>query len=346
MDEKRGNTGNSFDSLREQCRQLGLFKRSKAAVFGEVIVVAVLWALAIVLRESNPVLAMLLAIVAAITLVWWIHDSGHDAFFESRAVSHKFIETLGLIFLGMPQIEYHYEVHRLHHAHTNIIGRDGALATGPVRWHYKQLRSLEDQFNKWQPLIWFAVALPLVWPLITARCIQTLWARKKWLRLSLIAVRWAVVLWIFRQDLSFVFVPPLVGGFVMGFVSSLNHFHMPMDDKRADVFPNSVFITTQNLRQRGFFATWITGGLNFHIEHHLFPTMPSKNLRYAAPLVERFAREHGLSYNICDSTQAIGKLYDQLRHPTTENPIPKKAATTNSDMDISLEAFLAGKAGL
>lgn len=320
MDEKRENSVKSFDSLREQCRELGLFQRSKTAVFGEVLFVVALWGTALMLRPHAPLLSLLLATVAAITLVWWIHDSGHDAFFESRPVSHKFIETLGLIFLGMPQIEYHYEVHRLHHAHTNIIGRDGALATGPVRWHYKQLRSADDRFSAWQPLIWFAVALPLVWPLITMRCIQTLWTRKKWLRLSLITARWAVALWLFRHDLTFLFIPPLIGGFVMGFVSSLNHFHMPMDDKRTDVFPNSVFITTQNLRQRGFFATWLTGGLNFHIEHHLFPTMPSRNLKYAAPLVEQFARENGLAYNQCDSTGAIRKLYLQLRHPTTANP--------------------------
>ena len=115
--------------------------------------------------------------------------------------SHLLIEATGVLFLGMPQIEYHYEVHRIHHAHTNIIGKDGALETGPVRWHVKQLRSAQDYFNSMQALIWFCVALPLTWPLVSIRCIRTLAERKKWARLAFIAVRWAVVLYVFRNDL-------------------------------------------------------------------------------------------------------------------------------------------------
>lgn len=309
----------NFDALRAQCKDLGLFERSQKDIFSELALVLALWATVVLIHPEAPFTSFVLAVIASITLVWWIHDSGHDAFFKTRKTSQLFIEAAGVIFLGMPQIEYHYEVHRLHHAHTNIIGKDGALETGPVRWHEKQLRSAQDKFSSVQALIWFGVALPLVWPLISIRCIQTLAKRKQWVRLSFIAARWVLVLWFFRNDLTLVFIPQLIAGFVMGFVSSLNHFHMPMDDKKQDAFPSSVFITTQNLAQRGLFATWITGGLNFHIEHHLFPTMPSRNLKYAAPLVEAYARQHGLQYSLCDSTQAIVKLFEQLQNPKHEH---------------------------
>jgi len=39
------------------------------------------------------------------------------------------------------------------------------------------------------------------------------------------------------------------------------------------------------------------GGLNYQIEHHLFPTMPRKNLRKVKPIVEQFCRERGVPYH-------------------------------------------------
>jgi len=38
------------------------------------------------------------------------------------------------------------------------------------------------------------------------------------------------------------------------------------------------------------------GGLNYQIEHHLFPAMPTPNLRKAQPMVERYCAEVGVSY--------------------------------------------------
>jgi fatty acid desaturase len=315
MDPNRRRVVESFDSLRREVEAKGLLRRSRFGVYGELVLITALYAVAISLLPISSIASFFLATIAAITMVWWIHDAGHSAYFTDRATSQKFIETFGILFLGMPQIEYHFEVHRIHHASTNIIGRDGALETGPVKWHYKQLKN-GATFSKYQAAIWFLVALPLVWPLITVRCVQTMWKRKLYARLALLALRWAIVLTLFSSHLWFLFLPTLFAGFVMGFASSLNHFHMPIHDEKQDVFPLSVFITTQNLSDRGFFATWITGGLNFHIEHHLFPTMPSSNLRKVQPLVRAFAEEHGLSYSECSSLRAIQKLNDRLQHPT------------------------------
>jgi fatty acid desaturase len=312
VDSNRRHTVESFDSLRRQVEAMGLLKSSRTRVFGELVFVVLMYALATLCLGTLASYG--LATIAAITLVWWIHDAGHAAFFEKKETSTIFIETLGVLFLGMPQIEYHFEVHRIHHAHTNIIGRDGALQTGPVKWHQKQLKT-GAKYLKAQSLLWFFVALPLTWPLITSRCVKTMWARKNYVRLALLTARWAIALTVFSNHLPFLFIPTLIAGFVLGFVSSLNHFHMPIDDRKQDLFPMSVFITTQNLNERGFFATWITGGLNFHIEHHLFPTMPSKNLRHVQPLVEKFARENGLQYEACASLRAVSKLHRRLRQP-------------------------------
>ena len=47
-------------------------------------------------------------------------------------------------------------------------------------------------------------------------------------------------------------------------------------------------------------SIWLMGGLNHQIEHHLFPSMPSVNLRAARPLVRAYCAEQGLPYTETD----------------------------------------------
>lgn len=39
----------------------------------------------------------------------------------------------------------------------------------------------------------------------------------------------------------------------------------------------------------GFFGEWFHGGLQYQVEHHLFPRLPRHNLKYASRLVKEFA---------------------------------------------------------
>ena len=54
-------------------------------------------------------------------------------------------------------------------------------------------------------------------------------------------------------------------------------------------------LTSRNVRGSRF-VDFLLGGLNYQIEHHLFPNMPRPNLRHAQPLVRAFCRQHHLPY--------------------------------------------------
>jgi fatty acid desaturase len=304
-----------FQSLKAKCQEVGGTKRPLIDVWMKVLLICLAFVGGSMLRVSAPILAFALASVGGITLVWWIHDAGHDAYFLSKKVSKIGIELMGLLFLGMPQIEYHYEIHRRHHGWTNVIGRDGALETGPIVWDPEMLGPKKTRPLANQNWVWFLIILPLTWPLITLRCLQTLVSRRAYLRLSLFSLRWILVLWIFNFDWVFILGPILVTGFVLGFSATLNHFHMPMSKTTLAPFPKSVFLTTQNIKQRNWFVTWMMGGLNFHVEHHLFPTIPSSRLRKIAPLVEEFARKHGIPYQVCSISEATGRVVHRLKEP-------------------------------
>ncbi|KAB0401744.1 hypothetical protein E2I00_005942, partial [Balaenoptera physalus] len=73
--------------------------------------------------------------------------------------------------------------------------------------------------------------------------------------------------------------------------------HIPMKMSREE---NKDWLSTQVLAtcnvQQSFFNDWLTGHLNFQIEHHLFPTMPCHNYHKVAPLVRSLCAKHGLQY--------------------------------------------------
>src|ERR671912_590009 len=73
-----------------------------------------------------------------------------------------------------------------------------------------------------------------------------------------------------------------------------NHKGMPTltEADQLDFLRRQV-LTSRNVRGSRF-VDFLLGGLNYQIEHHLFPNMPRPNLRHAQPLVREFCRRHDL----------------------------------------------------
>jgi fatty acid desaturase len=69
-------------------------------------------------------------------------------------------------------------------------------------------------------------------------------------------------------------------------------------------------LTSRNVRG-GWFVDVALGGLNYQIEHHLFPGMPSPSLRRAKPIVEAYCAEIGVPYA---QTGLIESYRQALRH--------------------------------
>jgi fatty acid desaturase len=75
-----------------------------------------------------------------------------------------------------------------------------------------------------------------------------------------------------------------------------NHKGMPnvTEDRRLDFLREQV-LTARNVRGHPLVDFWY-GGLNYQIEHHLFPTMPRNRLAEAQPIVRAFCEERGIDY--------------------------------------------------
>jgi fatty acid desaturase len=69
-------------------------------------------------------------------------------------------------------------------------------------------------------------------------------------------------------------------------------------------------LTSRNVRGSRL-VDFVLGGLNYQIEHHLFPNMPRPNLRRAQPLVRAFCDEHGITYS---EASLFGSYAEAVRH--------------------------------
>ena len=87
-----------------------------------------------------------------------------------------------------------------------------------------------------------------------------------------------------------------VFGFYMGASFAPNHKGMPLipKDSRLDFLRRQV-LTSRNIGG-GRWVDVLMGGLNYQVEHHLFPSMPRPSLRRAKPIVEAYCREHNIPY--------------------------------------------------
>ena len=109
----------------------------------------------------------------------------------------------------------------------------------------------------------------------------------------------------------FLVVHQALWGIYMGSIFAPNHKGMPMltGKDRPDFLRRQV-LTSRNVRGNWFVDNAL-GGLNYQIEHHLFPSMPSPHLRRAQPIVRDYCAELGVSYT---ETGLIDSYAQALRH--------------------------------
>jgi fatty acid desaturase len=103
-------------------------------------------------------------------------------------------------------------------------------------------------------------------------------------------------------------------GLHLGSAFAPNHKGMPMPGpgERWDHLRKQV-LTSRNVRG-GLVTDWMLGGLNYQIEHHLFPSMPRPNLRKVRPLVREHCELVGLPYA---ETGLLDSYTRSLRHLRT-----------------------------
>lgn len=246
-------------------------------------------------------LGILLTQIAFVT-----HEASHRQVFKSG----KFNDWTGRILAsGVVGISYAWWMnkHTKHHINPNTVGKDPDIEWDTISFQEEDA-SKQKGLLKWitqrQGYLFFPL-LTLEGINLHVRSIATLFQKGKLegraVEISLIALRLsayvAVIFWFLPLGMAFAFlgVQLAVFGVYMGASFAPNHKGMPMIPKENRVdFMTKQVMTSRNIK--GFGATALMGGLNYQIEHHLFPSMARPHLKKARLIVREHCAREGVPY--------------------------------------------------
>ena len=114
------------------------------------------------------------------------------------------------------------------------------------------------------------------------------------------------------QVLAFTIVHQGLFGLYYGSVFAPNHKGMPILDQNNPLdFLRTQVLTARNVKPNPLVDFWY-GGLNYQIEHHLFPTMPRNRLGEARKTVKAFCKQRGISYHEAGTFKSFQEILTYL----------------------------------
>jgi fatty acid desaturase len=235
------------------------------------------------------------------------HDAAHRQIFASGKGNEWAARIIANLFVGL-SYGWWMNKHGKHHANPNKMGKDGDIDPGALVFTADDAREIAGRRAWWMARQhWFFFPLLTVAGLdLHINAVKAVLGKERIkharLEATLLAVRLlgfpvlvalAVGPW---WALAFMAVQLAVFGVYMGGSFAPNHKGMPIVPKTVNID----FLRRQTLMSRnidgGLPVAVLMGGLNYQIEHHLFPTMPSVNLRRARPIVREYCATHDVKY--------------------------------------------------
>ncbi|GGU48220.1 fatty acid desaturase family protein [Streptomyces lavendofoliae] len=274
-------------------------------------------------------LALPLAVLSA-RAAFFGHDAGHSQISADRG-RNRLVQLLHAnLLLGMSQ-EWWNDKHNRHHANPNHEDKDPDVAPDVLVFSRHQavgrtgLRGWVARHQAW-----------LFFPLTTLEGLalkvygfQALFSKdgprqtprerriEGGLLLAHVAGYAALLLSTMPVGRAVVFalVHQMLLGLHLGMAFAPNHKGMEVPDPGGEPWGHlrRQVLTSRNIRGATL-TDWLLGGLNYQVEHHLFPSMPRPHLRLAQPAVRAHCRTLGIPYTetgVVDSyRQALGHLHD------------------------------------
>ncbi|RYY15433.1 MAG: acyl-CoA desaturase [Chitinophagaceae bacterium] len=248
-----------------------------------------------------------------------MHDGGHGSFSRYKWVND--LAALSLNFLGANIFMWKTKHNVIHHAYTNVDGLDDDIDAKPF------LRLCDTQkfykIHKYQHLyFWAAYSLLYLYWIFVTDYKKYFLKRVGSVPLKKMTREDHISFWAFKilHLILFVALPIymvgvgnwaigfLVYGLFSGFILSIvfqlahtvEHTHFPMPDEKTgrmeDEWAVHQIKTTANFATGNKVICWLVGGLNFQVEHHLFPKISHVHYPAISKIIKQACQEYGINY--------------------------------------------------
>ena len=253
-----------------------------------------------------------------------MHDANHGSFSEKAGINAFFSKSLYLLG-GFPPT-WRYQHNTMHHGFTNIDGQDEDIDP-PSFLRFSPHKPLHN-IHRFQYLYaWFFYGLMTIsWA--TEKDFKQLYGYKKsgvilsgdksyrslFIKLIVSKIIYFVIFlvvpllvldiswyWVLLFFLMMHFVCSVILGAVFQTAHVIPSSSFPLPDENGNVENNWAvhqMLTTADYSPRSRFFSWFIGGLNFQVEHHLFPNISHVHYKNISPIVRETAKKYNLPYHV------------------------------------------------
>lgn len=322
-----------FYELKSKVEAAGLFRRAYGhyLLTGGIALMIVALSLAVVVMF--PHLFWLQALNAFVFAFFSAqigiigHDLSHGMVFASPRLNRFFASLAWSVVGGLSELRW-YRMHNEHHKAPNHIGHDPDLRI-PFTFSTAQRTAdlpptFENTFRRMilpvQHLIFFP-ALAFVYMNYIRMAFMYNIGERSWrgmLEIAIVLLHFVAFFWFVFAFLplatALVFIVVTFGllGFYMSILFAPNHKGCP-EVKTDEPFTwDKQILNTRNIRHTPV-VRYVMGGLDYQIEHHLFPTMARACQPEASKIVRVFCAERNIPYHEVSMFESFGAMYDALK---------------------------------
>jgi linoleoyl-CoA desaturase len=248
-----------------------------------------------------------------------MHDGAHGSFSKHKWVNN--IAAFSLNILGGNSFMWNMKHNVIHHSYTNVDGLDDDIDIQPwMRMSATQKKYRLHKYQHWY--FWLLYSLFYLFWIFVLDYVKYFKKRIGSMPLKKMSLKDHFVFWGFKLVHYFLFIviPVYQVGFtywLIGFViftgfaglvlslvfqlaHTVEHTAFPVADKTSNKMEDEWAVhqikTTANFATKNKLVSWLVGGLNFQIEHHLFPKISHVHYPAISKIIKGACQEHGIAY--------------------------------------------------
>ncbi|MFT5128085.1 MAG: linoleoyl-CoA desaturase [Rhodothermales bacterium] len=293
-------------------------------MYRKCLLIFILWAgaysLAIYTAASMHIAVAILATLGLVACTLFaemgiMHDASHDSLSKKRSVNRWMDVTL--ILAGAAPVLWHHKHVRAHHHFTNVPGKDHDIEAGRLfRFHKDADWHPWHRFQHWYAVgLYSLLGLKWIWVDDVTDAVSNRYSVKgkdyaiMWMQVILARISHFVI----HLAIPYYFVGNaaiVIGLYLMHWVAvgvflavtfqlahitDVQEFPETLRGKDGDWAVHQLS-TTADFAVGNRLLTWAIGGLNYQVEHHIFPRISHVHYAKIQPIVRQLCEEYGITY--------------------------------------------------
>jgi len=311
----------AFRELREKLAAEGWWERDMVHEYKLLGIWVSLVAGALATAHSVPALSVVFTGLAMTNAGWLGHDYIHgvDKFADKMRLFTAAAAGLGPTWWS--------DKHNKHHALTNEMGVDEDVATDPFLFPWAPDPKHDSPLRKIQHLIFYIPFsfLFALWRVDTMKVIvDAVEEKRPGAKTELYALMAHYLIMLSVLPVGVIIPAVFFSGLVSALIVTPTHQSEEMfEDYQAD-FVTAQFESTRNAVTTNPFSEWLWGGMQYQLEHHLFPSMPRSKYPALREILIKFAEDNNIpgGYRESGEFEILYMNWDLYRNVAQADAVP------------------------